>query len=325
MSDGSATAGEEPFDPRDEASTPPGAVDSAPAPATARDGVERLRSEGWNRPLVETTLDALVRENRFTIAVVFPLFGAVLLVASNESLLPAPLSYNAALILFGTAVMRLPLVVGLLPVSGRRVAAAVVALTAYAYGIELVGVTTGWPYGEFQYGIDLGPMIEGKVPVGLPVFFLPLVLNAYLLSLLLLGDRARSLALRLGVTVAAVLAIDLVLDPAAVAIGFWEYLPPGPYHGVPASNYAGWVLSGTIAVAVFDLAFDRAALRTRLAECEFMLDDMVSFVLLWGGINALYLQAVPAGIALALAAGLVRTDRFDFAVFGGRLARLAEG
>jgi len=296
-----------------------------PAPATARAGAERLREDGWSRPLAEATLDALVRENRFTIAVVFPMFGAVTLVASSEGLLPPILSYNAAFILFGTAVMRLPLIVGLVPVSGRKVAAAVVALTAYAYGIELVGVATGWPYGQFEYGIDLGPMIDGKVPVGLPVFFLPLVLNAYLLSLLLLGDRARSTPLRVGATVAAVLAIDLVLDPAAVAIGFWEYVPPGAYHGVPASNYAGWVLSGTVAVVTFDLAFDRAALRERLADCEFMLDDMVSFVLLWGGINAVYLQAVPAAIAVVLAAGLVRTDRFEFAVLGGRLGRLVDG
>lgn len=289
-----------------------------PTPTTAKEGVERLRAEGWRRPLVEATLDALVREHRFTIAVVFPLFGAVLLVASNEGLLPPVLSYNAALILFGTVVMRLPLIVGLVPVSGRRVGVAVLALTGYAYGIELVGVATGWPYGEFQYGIDLGPMIEGAVPLGLPVFFLPLVLNAYLLSLLMLGNWARSRGLRLVVTVSAVLAIDLVLDPAAVAIGFWEYLPPGAYYGVPASNYGGWVLSGTIAVTVFDLAFDRAALRARLAESEFMLDDMVSFVLLWGGINAIYLQVVPAAVALVLAAGLVRTDRFDFAVADDR-------
>ena len=78
----------------------------------------------------------------------------------------------------------------------------------------------------------------------------------------------------------------------------------------------------TIAVVVFDLAFDRAALVERLETCEFVLDDMVSFVLLWGGINAVYLQAVPAAVAAVLALGLVRTDRFDFAVLGGRIERL---
>jgi putative membrane protein len=303
------------------------APDGGYTPASVRDGLARLRAEGWNRRLFEATLDRLVREHRFTIAVVFPLTGAAMLVASNEGLLPPPLAYNAALILFGTVVMRLPLIVGVLPVSGRRVGAAVLALTAYAYGIELLGVTTGWPYGAFRYGIDLGPMIAGKVPVGLPVFFLPLVLNAYLLCLLLLGERARNPLLRLGATLAAVLAIDLVLDPAAVAIGFWEYLPleaAYPYYDVPVSNYFGWVISGTVAVVVFDWGFDREALLARVERCEFTLDDMVSFVVLWGGINLVYLQFVPAVVAAALAVGLVRTDRFDFAVFGGRLARLRE-
>jgi putative membrane protein len=233
--------------------------------------------------------------------------------------------FNAALVLFGTAVMRLPLIVGALPAFDRRALLGVGALTAYAYGIELVGVATGWPYGEFAYEIALGPMLFGKVPVGLPIFFLPLVLNSYLLCLLLLGDRARNPAVRLGATLAAVLAIDLVLDPGAVAVDFWEYLPPGPYYGVPLSNYAGWVLSGTVAVVAFDAAFDREALLNRLTECEFMLDDMVSFVLLWGGISALYGQWVPVALAALLGAGLVRTDRFDFAVFGGKLARLGEG
>ena len=314
-------------DPADapESSVPPESGEPTPAPASVREGVDALRADGWRRPLVEATLDRLVRDNRFTIAVVFPLFGAVLLVASSEGLLPTPLSYNAALILFGTAVMRLPLAVGLLPVSGRRVAAAVVALTAYAYGIELVGVVTGWPYGPFRYGIDLGPMVAGKVPVGLPVFFLPLVLNAYLLCLLLLGERARAPLLRLTATLAAVVAVDMVLDPGAVAIGFWEYLPVDagyPYYDVPVSNYLGWLLSGTVAVVAFDLALDRAALVERLETCEFVLDDMVSFVLLWGGINAVYLQVVPAAVAAVLAVGLVRTDRFDFAVLGGRIGRL---
>ena len=272
-----------------------------------------------DRERIQTRLDRLVRDNRFTIAVVFPLVGAVLLVASARGALPPLFEYNAALILFGTAVMRLPLVVGVLPTFDRTAVAGVVALVAYAYGIELVGVTTGWPYGGFEYGIDLGPMVLGSVPLGLPIFFLPLVFNSYLLALLLLGDRARHRVARLGVSLAGVMAIDLVLDPGAVAVDFWRYLPPGPYYGVPASNYAGWLLSGTVAVVVFDLSLDARALLDRLESCEFALDDMVSFVLLWGGINALYWQPIPVAVAGVLAVGLIRTDRFDVAVFGGQL------
>ncbi|WP_436931312.1 bisanhydrobacterioruberin hydratase [Halosimplex halobium] len=281
-----------------------------------------------DRDRVEARLDGLVRRNRFTIAVVFPVTGAVLLLASalgwfgaavaalpsalaaELAWLPDALAFNPWLVLVGVVVMRLPLVAGVAPLVDRRATAALLALTAYAYGIEFVGVTTGWPYGAFEYGVALGPMLGG-VPLALPVFFFPLVLNSYLLCLLLLGDLARSPWVRLPVVVATVVGIDLVLDPGAVALGFWTYDAGGPLYGVPPSNYAGWVLSATVAVGAFDWGLDREALLARLDACPFMLDDMVSFVILWGGVNAAFGNWLPVALAGLFAAGLVVTDRFD--------------
>ncbi|WP_435346299.1 bisanhydrobacterioruberin hydratase [Haloarchaeobius sp. HRN-SO-5] len=284
------------------------------------------RTWDLDRRAFEARFDELVHEHRFTIAVVFPVVGAVSLVASAEGLLPEPLAYNALFIMFGVVVMRLPLVAGLLPLVGRRAAASLGVLTLYAYGIELLGVRTGWPYGEFHYEISLGPMLYGEVPVGLPVFFFPLVLNAYLLTLLLLGTRARSRAVRLPATIAAVVAIDLVLDPGAVAVNFWEFAAHpdgvGGYYGVPASNYLGWMLSATVAVALFDVAFAREALLDRLDSCAFMLDDLVSFVVLWGSINVVYGNWIPALLAVGFGVGLLSTERFDFAVGDSTLVQV---
>ncbi|WP_255682173.1 bisanhydrobacterioruberin hydratase [Natrinema sp. SYSU A 869] len=263
------------------------------------------------RVTVQRRLEVIVRENRFTIAVIFPVIGAMMLVASAEGHLPSPLAYNPLLILFGTLVMRSPLVVALLPTVDRRAVAFLGILTAYTYAIELVGVRTDWPYGAFEYGIRLGPMLGGDVPLALPLFFVPLVLNAYLLTLLILRERAARTILRLLAAIAAVVAVDLVLDPGAVAIGFWEYVPPGGYYGVPASNYWGWLLSGTVAVVLVDRAFDRAVLLERVRTCEFALDDLVSFVLLWGAINVLYGNWLAAGVAGLFCLGLFRTDRYE--------------
>ncbi|WP_207587339.1 bisanhydrobacterioruberin hydratase [Halomontanus rarus] len=263
------------------------------------------------RIAVQRRLEAVVRENRFTVAVVFPAIGAVTLVASAEGMLSGALAYNPLLILFGTLVMRSPLVVGLLPRIGWWALGCLGALTAYTYAIEIVGIRTDWPYGAFEYTIQLGPMLFGEVPLALPLFFIPLVCNAYLLTLLVLGERADRTAVRLATAVASVVAIDLVLDPAAVAIGFWAYVPPGPYYGVPRSNYLGWVISGTVAVALVDLAFDREALLERVRTCEFILDDLVSFVLLWGGINVLYGNWIAAAVAGAFCVGLAATGRYD--------------
>ncbi|TYL38548.1 carotene biosynthesis protein [Natronococcus pandeyae] len=268
------------------------------------------RTNDWTRADVQRRLEEIIRENRFTIAVVFPFIGAVTLVASAEGLLPEPLAYNPLLILFGTMVMRSPLLVGLLPRIGSWALACLGLLTAYTYAIETVGVRTDWPYGAFEYTIQLGPMLFGEVPLALPLFFIPLVLNAYLLTLLVLGDWADSALVRVPTAIAAVVAIDLVLDPAAVAIGFWAF-ESGAYYGVPLSNYVGWIISGSVAVVLVDLAFDRAALLERVRGCVFILDDLVSFVLLWGTINLLYGNWLAAGVAGLFCLGLFRTGRYD--------------
>jgi putative membrane protein len=157
-------------------------------------------------------------------------------------------------------------------------------------------------------------MLLDTVPIGLPIFFFPLVLNSYLLSLLLLGDRASRWAIRLPAVIATVLLVDLVLDPGAVALGFWAYDGGGAYYGVPWSNYLGWVLSATVAVGLFDLAFDWTELVARVQTCAFMLDDLVSFVILWGLINAYFGNWVPVALAGLFFGSLVKIDRFDFGV-----------
>ncbi|MCQ4333727.1 carotenoid biosynthesis protein [Natronomonas sp. F2-12] len=264
------------------------------------------------RGRLERELDGIVEDNRFTIAVVFPAVGAVTLLASAEALLPGPLNFNPYLLLFGVAVMRLPLVAGLAPLLTRKAAAGLLVLCLYTYAIEFVGVHTGYPYGSFGYGVDLGPMLGGAVPAALPLFFIPLVVNAYLLCLLLSGRVARSAAIRVPAVALTVVGMDLVLDPAAVSVGFWAYDGGGAYYGVPWLNYLGWTLSATVAVTLLDAAFDRKEILQRLENCRFMLDDLVSFVLLWGAVNAYFGNWIPAALAVGYGYGLWRTDRFDF-------------
>jgi putative membrane protein len=266
---------------------------------------------------VSARFDALVRNNRFTIAVTFPTVGVALFVASAEGTVPSALAFHSLLVLAGILVMRSPLVAGVFPLVDRRALGSLLVLSAYAYGVEYVGVTTGVPYGEFAYGVDLGPTVGG-IPLSLPVLFLPLVMNAYLLCLLLLGRRADRAVVRVPATVVAVVAMDLVLDPGAVALGFWRYAADGAYYGVPVSNYLGWVLSATVAVAVLDRGFDRTRLLARLSSCPFMLDDLVSFVIFWGSINAWFGNWAAVLVAALFGVGLVSTGRFDVPTWQSR-------
>jgi len=260
---------------------------------------------------MDLDLDRLIQDNRFTISFIFPLIGAFTLLASFEGILPDYLSYNAFLILFGTIVMRLPLIAGLKPLMNRKALTGISSLIAYSYLIEYIGVQTGFPYGSFSYGIDLGPMLFDKIPLALPIFFIPLVINAYLLVLLLKPEKIKKTYFRISFIIGTVLFLDLILDPAAVAINFWNY-GSGLYYGVPLSNYLGWILSASVSVIVLDITIDRDKLIHRLNNCKFMLDDMVSFGLLWGLVNIYFGQYIPFILSMLLIYGLIRVDRFDF-------------
>ncbi|XGI84601.1 bisanhydrobacterioruberin hydratase [Halorutilales archaeon Cl-col2-1] len=251
-------------------------------------------------------LEEVVSENRFVISVVFPVMGALAFVGSAEGLLPEVLRFNPLVILLGTLVMRLPLVSGLEPLVDRKAVGGLGALTVYTYAIEFVGLRTGFPYGSFEYVVSLGPVLGG-LPVALPVFFIPLVLNAYLVSLLL-GLRRRA---RLVATVALVVAIDGVLDPAAVSLGVWKY-SEGVFYGVPLSNYAGWLLSGSVAALLIETSLDTDGVRRRLSETDFMLDDFVSFQILWGSVNVYYSNWIPVAL-VGINLVILHRVGFDFA------------
>jgi len=253
-------------------------------------------------------LENIVSDNRFTISVIFPLVGAFTFLASAEGLLPQVLEFNPFFILFGTLVMRLPLIAGLKPLINRKSAIGLSIIALYAYLIEYIGLKTGFPYGSFEYLIDLGPMISG-VPIGLPIFFIPLVLNAYLLvNLLGIDSKYRRFIYSLGL----VLAVDAVLDPAAVSLGIWSY-STSLFYGVPVSNFLGWIISGSIVLLVLEYVFEASEVRERLEKVDFMLDDFVSFVFLWGLVNLYYLNTVPVILTLLIGLLLYRMERFSFA------------
>ncbi|ARS91567.1 bisanhydrobacterioruberin hydratase [Natrarchaeobaculum aegyptiacum] len=268
-----------------------------------------------DRRRLEARLDRLIFDNRITIAITFPLVGVLLLVSGQVGLLPEWLAFNPYLMVAAVTVMALPLIGGLVPLVDRRVAAGLVVLVVFTWAIELTGVHTGYPYGEFQYERPLGPMLLDSIPLFLPVFYFPILLNSYLLATLFLGRRS-SLWHQYLLTLTIVITMDLVLDPGAVALEFWGWTDGGSYYDVPVQNYVGWLLSGSAAVFVLTVSLDHDAVVDRLEECDYFLDDLISFGIFWGLVNAYFLNLVPFAIAVVLLATLFRVDWFDFAGLG---------
>jgi uncharacterized membrane protein len=123
------------------------------------------------------------------------------------------------------------------------------AAAAFALGlaVEWAGTRTGFPFGAYRYTGLLRPA-AGTVPLVVPLAWAAMGLPGYAVGTTL----ARSRAGRIAVGAVALTAWDLFLDPQMIRNGFWRWDHPGPYQGVPLSNFAGWLLVSAALMAVFD-------------------------------------------------------------------------
>ena len=174
-------------------------------------------------------------------------------------------------------------------------AASVVALTL---AIELVGSTTGFPFGGYDYTDLLQPQLAG-VPVIVPLAWFGMGLAAREVAVSLVGaHRVRRVLLG----AAALTAWDAFLDPQMVTEGYWVWASDGAYRGIPLSNYAGWMASSIAVMVVFELLLaPRRAHRVPVAMYAFVavmetvafaffFDDLV--VALVGGVAMVPLSVV---------------------------------
>ena len=194
-----------------------------------------------------------------------------------------------------TFLIALPSLIALFGYLGaRRAALGMLALSAFGYAIEAVGVVTGFPYGSFYYGDALGEKALGLVPYLLPISYAPLVIGAVAASWNSgsVPNRRFSLILRSALLLTL---MDGVLDPGAASLGFWIWPQGGVYYGVPLSNYLGWLLSGALAAALL-----LTAGQWRTAPLPGLLDSAVLALAFWTGVAVFSGLIIPALLGAAL-------------------------
>jgi putative membrane protein len=123
-------------------------------------------------------------------------------------------------------------------------------------GAELLGTSTGFPFGHYRYLSGLGYKIAGLVPFTIPLSWFYVGLSAYLL--VRIGLKNSPLAAWLqeltAITLGALLLMswDFVLDPAMsqTTMPFWVWDVPGAFFGMPYQNFAGWFGTGAVFMTV---------------------------------------------------------------------------
>ncbi len=170
-----------------------------------------------------------------------------------------------------------------------RAIAVVTGLSVLSMSVEAIGVMTGVPYGSFSYADTIGAAAIGPVPWTVGFAYVPLLLGTCALAGQFLPGR--SLGVRAGASALLLVVADLVLDPGAALLGYWIWAEPGAYYGIPASNYIGWLITGTTYSALV-LAVTRHTLPVSVAASLLLI---ISF---WTGV------CLSAGMVIPLVLGL---------------------
>ena len=100
-----------------------------------------------------------------------------------------------------------------------------------SYFVEVLGVNTGWPFGEYYYGVTLGPQLF-NTPLLIGLLWLLLLIGGWQLA----NRISKNLFVRSLLVALLMTCLDYFMEPVAVNLGFWTWM-----NGqIPLSNYISW-------------------------------------------------------------------------------------
>ena len=121
---------------------------------------------------------------------------------------------------------------------------ALIVIYGLGFSIEIIGVQTAFPFGEYSYGDILGPKIAGT-PLLIGVNWLLVIVGASALAERLFPKSPKYLRILIAATLA--LLLDLLIEPVAVQLGMWSWTE----GHIPYSNYLAWWILATIFTSIY--------------------------------------------------------------------------
>jgi putative membrane protein len=152
----------------------------------------------------------------------------------------------------------------------RRALVLFLAASSISLGAELLGTSTGFPFGEYHYTPLLGYRVAGLVPFPIPISWFYMIYACLAMTGRVLPVPATSRG-RWGWAVVAgimLVAWDVSMDPAMVKTAHWlwgdgqlfrdlgfpswivAFFSRDLFYGMPLANWFGWLLTGTIIARV---------------------------------------------------------------------------
>ncbi|AKG19945.1 gamma-carotene 1'-hydroxylase CruF [Calothrix sp. 336/3] len=169
---------------------------------------------------------------------------------------------------------------------------------------ELLGTSTGFPFGHYSYLSGLGYKIAGLVPFTIPLSWFYVGCVSYLLARVgLQVDKKPSLLRHVGAIFLGALLLtswDFSLDPAMsqTALPFWYWQQPGAFFGMPYQNFAGWMGTGCTFMTVAALLWRNQKLELGRSQLHFPL------IVYLGNFGFATVMSLAAGFSIPVLLGL---------------------
>jgi putative membrane protein len=170
---------------------------------------------------------------------------------------------------------------------------------------ELLGTSTGFPFGNYSYLSGLGYKIAGLVPFTIPFSWFYVGCVSYLLARVGLEvDKKPSFFRHLGAIALGALLLtswDFVLDPAMsqTSLPFWYWQQPGAFFGMPYQNFAGWMATGSVFMTVAALLWRNNPVKLERSQLN------IPLVVYLGNFGFATVMSLAAGFSIPVLLGLV--------------------
>lgn len=126
------------------------------------------------------------------------------------------------------------------------------AMLSGGFVVEAVGVSTGFPFGQYEYTDVLSPKLL-VVPIGITFAWLMMVLSSFFTARFIVERLWPQRGLRTVILLSTSLALlsDLLMEPVATHIqGYWTWYDQGSYYGVPTQNFIAWAVTSVVLILV---------------------------------------------------------------------------
>ena len=205
-------------------------------------------------------------------------------------------------ILFGTIAVSIYAyrTLGLKPWLGFMLPAMSISL-----GSELLGTSSGFPFGDYSYLSGLGYKIAGLVPFTIPLSWFYMGLSSYLISRVALNTIKSNWLRHIGAILLGAMLFtswDFALEPAMsqTAFPFWYWHQPGAFFGTPYQNYAGWFGTSALFMSVAALLWGNLPLKLERSQLSIPLVVYLSNIAFAGGISLASGFWLPVSLGLLL-------------------------